>query len=342
MKSFLKKYAVGGPIVPDPKKKKQLPGVKEPVMTEQLAAALTKAAQQQPLTMEGRVNAALGDPKGRAARYSESLVGPDDEAPDNVRHSLAGAYTAQGVADRIKKSSPVQGPLTTIVANAAGVATANLLGAGHEIKHLPQLLSSSWNDSGLEGVYHAIRMTGEDAANNFIGSLVGTLRDLNGTDAAEVITFLSNNNLMPDGVSIPSTAIRAGSRPDQYAKKKEQGNKYEEGGKFQEQAKKAQEMRPFARKNPDGTHSTVLMASAAADGKFYAFPTIFPAEGNKGSSDPKDWIEPKDPFLEAKKRGELFVFDTEDEALNFAEGSWKGYTNVKPKNIWPVIRLSSK
>lgn len=123
---------------------------------------------------------------------------------------------------------------------------------------------------------------------------------------------------------------------------KNKPKEYNEGGKFQEYAKKAQEMRPFSRANPDGTHSTVLMASGEGDGKYYVFPTIFPAEGNKGSSDPKDWIEPSDPFAEAKKRGELFVFDSEDEAINFAEGSWKNYTNVKPKEIRPIITLISK
>ena len=126
----------------------------------------------------------------------------------------------------------------------------------------------------------------------------------------------------------------------EYFKNKEK--EYAEGGKFQEYAKKAQEMRPFARKNPDGSESTVLMASGEDDGKYYVFPTIFPAEGNTGSSDPKDWIEPSDPFREAIKRGELFEFDTEEEAQNFAEGSWKKYTNVKPKGLAPVITLGSK
>lgn len=177
-------------------------------------------------TLEGRVNEWMGDPKGRAARYAESLVGPDEEAVDNVRHSLAGAYTAQSIADKIKYSTPIQHPLKTAVANAAGFAAANVLGAGHEIKHLPQLLSSAWDDSGLEGIYHAIRMTGEDATNNFVGALVGTLRDLNGTDAAEVLTFLSNNNLLPDGVSVPSTAIRAGSSPNLYIKGEGPINEY--------------------------------------------------------------------------------------------------------------------
>ena len=181
---------------------------------------------QNEMTLEGRVNEWMGDPKGRAASYAESLVDPNEDPVDNVRHSLAGAYTAQSIADKIKYSSPIQNPLKTAVANAAGFAAANVLGAGHEIKHLPQLLSSSWSDSGLEGIYHALRMTGEDATNNFVGALVGTLRDLNGTDAAEVLTFLSNNNLLPDGVSVPSPAVKAASPPHFYLKGEGPINQY--------------------------------------------------------------------------------------------------------------------
>ena len=114
--------------------------------------------------------------------------------------------------------------------------------------------------------------------------------------------------------------------------------KYKDGGKFSEYAKKAQSMRPFARNNPDGTQSTVLMASGEENGRYYVFPTLFPAEGNTGSSDPKDWIEPEDAWSEASKRGEVFEFETEDEAQNFAEGSWKKYTSVPKKGIKPVYK----
>lgn len=114
--------------------------------------------------------------------------------------------------------------------------------------------------------------------------------------------------------------------------------KYQSGGKFAKYAEKAQSMRPFGRKNSDGTESTVLMASGEAGGKYYAFPTIFPKQGNTGSSDPKDWDSPEDPWGEAVKRGELFEFDTEDEAINFAEGSWKKFTNVPKKVIKPVYK----
>ena len=114
--------------------------------------------------------------------------------------------------------------------------------------------------------------------------------------------------------------------------------KYQSGGRFSEYAKKAQRMRPFSRKNPDGSESTVIMASGESDGKYYAFPTLFPIDPNNRSSDPKDWIEPNDAWSEAEKRGELFEFDTEDEAVNFAEGSWKMYTDVPKKKIKVVSK----
>lgn len=115
--------------------------------------------------------------------------------------------------------------------------------------------------------------------------------------------------------------------------------KYQSGGKFSEYAQKAQSMRPFARNNPDGTQSTVLMASGEADGKYYAFPTLFPNPGNTGSSDPKDWMQPEDAWGEAVKRGEMFQFDTAREAQNFAAGSWKKYTSVPKKGINPIYKV---
>lgn len=107
---------------------------------------------------------------------------------------------------------------------------------------------------------------------------------------------------------------------------------------FSEQAIKAQGLRPFSRSNADGSESTVLMASGSADGKYYAFPTLFPAAGNSGSRDPKNWIQPKDPFAEAQKRGELFSFDTEEDAKRFAEGAWKKSSEDEPspRGVFPA------
>ena len=70
------------------------------------------------------------------------------------------------------------------------------------------------------------------------------------------------------------------------------------------------------------------MASAEADGKFYAYPTLFPnPTSNQSSQDPKDWYEPKDAFAYAKSVGELYKFDTDEEAKEWAKGGYKKQYN---------------
>lgn len=95
-------------------------------------------------------------------------------------------------------------------------------------------------------------------------------------------------------------------------------------------ADKVVAMRPFSMKNEDGTVSTVKMQSLEVDGKHYAVPTIFPPE--KQSSDPNDWLklDGMAAFEEAMERGEVFPFQSSEEANSFAEGSWKTKLN-KPK-----------
>lgn len=77
---------------------------------------------------------------------------------------------------------------------------------------------------------------------------------------------------------------------------------------------RARNMRKTVRRNADGSESTHLMSSADNT----AYPTLFP---NKDGS----WKELKgwDAYDEAKRRGELFHFDTPEEANKFAKGSWK-------------------
>ena len=60
--------------------------------------------------------------------------------------------------------------------------------------------------------------------------------------------------------------------------------------------------------------STHLMAYGESDGKYVAFPTLF-------QDDSGMWSE--GGFKEAKEKGEVYRFDTEKEAADFAGGSWK-------------------
>jgi hypothetical protein len=94
---------------------------------------------------------------------------------------------------------------------------------------------------------------------------------------------------------------------------------------------RAQEMRKVARINPDGTESTVLFQSAEIDGKHVVYPTLFPKSASQNyGSHPLFWMEldGNAAYEEALKRGEVFEFDSEEDAQDFAEGSWKNYDNI--------------
>ena len=62
------------------------------------------------------------------------------------------------------------------------------------------------------------------------------------------------------------------------------------------------------------------------------FPTLSPKTTNlfDMSNNPKDWIELEgmEAYQEALNRGEVFTFETEEEASNFAKGSWKNINTV--------------
>jgi hypothetical protein len=101
-----------------------------------------------------------------------------------------------------------------------------------------------------------------------------------------------------------------------------------------ERMMRIQNMRKIGRLNSDGSQSTVLMSSGEADGRFYAWPTLFPKNPESYTSDPSDWMEVEgwDGFDEAMSRGETFVFDTEEEAALFAMGSWKPTQRLPARN----------
>jgi hypothetical protein len=95
-------------------------------------------------------------------------------------------------------------------------------------------------------------------------------------------------------------------------------------------AAKVRASREVGRRNKDGSVSTVLMASGEVDGEYVAFPTLFPKDPENYGAAPEYWQEL--PFGEAldlaKERGEVYYFDTDEEAKEFAEGSWKDVTDA--------------
>ena len=89
--------------------------------------------------------------------------------------------------------------------------------------------------------------------------------------------------------------------------KKRQGNIYVSNKKFSD--------KPMYEGQQPSTH---LMAYGESDGKHIAYPTLF-------QDDDGVWYQPDDPFREAIKTKEIYQFDTEQEAKEFAgpNASWK-------------------
>tara|TARA_R110002073_G_scaffold32817_5_gene99191 strand:- start:2151 stop:2555 length:405 start_codon:yes stop_codon:yes gene_type:complete len=88
------------------------------------------------------------------------------------------------------------------------------------------------------------------------------------------------------------------------------------------------------RQNPDGSHSSHLMAREYLEGTgWVVFPTLF-QDSKPYADDSKNWVDmgesmEKDgwwkTYKEAESRGEVYVFgDDEAGAIDFADkGSWK-------------------
>jgi len=108
--------------------------------------------------------------------------------------------------------------------------------------------------------------------------------------------------------------------------------------------------------NVDGSVSSHIMASGDSDGKYYAYPTIYPdINGFPQTGDlapylrkNTNWVSPNKPVEEAYNRNELYQFKTRKESEEFAEGNWKNKetqdktttmrkkvtTGKTPKLIW--------
>ena len=82
--------------------------------------------------------------------------------------------------------------------------------------------------------------------------------------------------------------------------------------------------------------STHLMRRELIDGKWTVFPSLFQEEDGswKDMSNEDGWYK---IHQEAKKRGEVYEFDSEEEAVNFADkGSWKeGFFQEEPSSDSP-------
>lgn len=105
-----------------------------------------------------------------------------------------------------------------------------------------------------------------------------------------------------------------------------------------QQALRAREMRTVPRITEDEV-STVKMADGNYDGKFVAYPTLFPKDPTNYGTNPDDWMELDfgiEAFDEAMRRNEVFYFDTQQEARDFAMGNWKtiDHQELTFENMW--------
>ena len=136
--------------------------------------------------LRDRINTSLGDINYKARTFSEDEEG----SIDNIRHSAAGRYAAEAIQQKVK-DLPYAGKILDYLGadKVAGLVGSNLLGLGHELKSIVK------DDRPF--IAKAQEM-GEDAFNNFVGSVVGSL-NISDSKKDEAIKYLSYNNLMPDG-----------------------------------------------------------------------------------------------------------------------------------------------
>ena len=140
--------------------------------------------------IEDSISSYLGDVNKKAQAFA---LNPDElQNIDNARHAAAGRYAAEGIQNKVKNLPYVGGLLDFIGADkAAGFIGSNTLGLGHELKTL------FGNVDQRSFLTKATEM-GEDLVNNSVGSIIGSL-DLDDVKKDDLIKYLSNNNMLPDG-----------------------------------------------------------------------------------------------------------------------------------------------
>ena len=140
------------------------------------------------LDLQDNIGTYLNNPGQRAKDFSDS----EEQLAniDNLRHSMAGRFAAEEIQNKIKDIPKVGGFLDKIgVDKLAGFLGSNLLGIGHEATTLLE---------DNRPILAALQESGEDVINNLIGSVIGST-DMSPEKKTNILTFLSDNNLMPDG-----------------------------------------------------------------------------------------------------------------------------------------------
>ena len=167
---------------------------------------------------------------------------------------------------------------------------------------------------GLRGQPHGSSMSFPNSSGDF--NTMGMTHPIDITKVDEKGNIVQSYKSVPPGIeNIPmggkvGTVIetpgtyQGGGFPNQV------NTNYQESQNYQ----RIRNSRKGVRKNPDDSHSTHLMAD---NNKDEAWPTLF--QSKDGS-----WFEPINAYEEAKRRGEIYKFDSKEELINFArKGDWK-------------------
>jgi hypothetical protein len=129
--------------------------------------------------IEKRIDNFLGKPQQRAMSMAD--ISPNEDPVDNIRHSFAGRYTQDAIAKKLGN-----GP----IANIAGLAGSNLMGAAHELSTIIKD-DRSWLTK--------LRESGEDMVNNAVGSVIGAIPFMGEKAKDKMMYKMSYGNLLPDG-----------------------------------------------------------------------------------------------------------------------------------------------
>ena len=262
------------------------------------------------------------------AERARMMEGDETYQQANAQRKADEAYTAQLVKAEEPFLVQMQEKESTFKAEKEGkvaIETEEVIGT-EEFK------------TALQGTTpEAIGLEEDDAIeyfNNLYADYGFTFRKIGIGDAMEVREKTNGNTLEIDldpffDSTEKSEAIKLQNFLTTYARKPEEIREVIEDNMVQASLR-AHNLRDKARKNEDGTESTVLFESAIIDGKNVVYPTLFPKHENMYTSDPDFWVEKEgmEAYDMALERGEVFNFETAEEANSFAAGSWKDINSV--------------
>lgn len=167
-------------------------------------------------TLETDVNDFLGKPLVRAAQIADNLAEKGEDSSDPLRHSTAGALTAQTIANKTGNIPFISNPL--------GYLGANIAGIGHELSTLynTDLDDRPWSVKLQESL--------EDIYNNSVGAST-IFNNKSEKDKINYLLHLTRTNQLPDGYGEERPFKNNPKWTDPYNKKQYGGlNNFAEGG----------------------------------------------------------------------------------------------------------------